>query len=61
MGRHDDFVKDDDHQISMCAGKHRYVHGHSVGVRLIQSHAKVSLPAEQQKNEDSDVHQTDSC
>ena len=46
-------------QVSVSACEHWDVHGHVDGVGLIQAHAKVSLPAQQQQNEHADVHESD--
>ena len=42
----------------MRAGEHGDVHGDPYCVRLVEAHAKVTLPAEQQEDEHTDVHQT---
>lgn len=43
----------------MSPCEHWDVHGHMDGVGLIQAHAEVSLPAQQQQNEHTDVHESD--
>lgn len=42
----------------MSPREHRDVHGHVDRVGLIQAHPKVPLPAEQQQNEYTDVHES---
>lgn len=43
----------------MSPCEHRDVHRHMDGVGLVQAHAKVSLPAQQQQNEHANVHESD--
>lgn len=43
-------------QVSMSPCKHGDVHGNMERVGFIQTHSKVSLPAQQQQNEHADVH-----
>ena len=45
-------------QVSVSPCEHWDVHRHMDGVRLIQAHAKVSFPAQQQQNEHTDVHES---
>ncbi len=42
----------------MSPCEHRDIHRHMDGVGLIQAHAKVSLPAQQQQNEHTNVHES---
>lgn len=42
----------------MSPCEHWDVHRHMDGVGLIQTHAKVSLPTQQQQNEHTNVHQS---
>lgn len=48
-------------QVRMCASEHRDVHGYVKRVWLIQTHPEVPLPTQQQKNKDTDVHETHTC
>lgn len=45
-------------QISVRPCEHWDVHRHMDRVGLIQAHAKVSLPTQEQQNEDADVHES---
>lgn len=45
-------------QVGVGAREHGDVHGHVDGVGLIQAHAEVPLPAQQQQNEHADVHES---
>lgn len=47
-----------DQQVSVRPGEHWDVHGHVDGVGLVEAHAKVPLPAQQQQDEDADVHES---
>lgn len=46
-------------QVGVSAREHWDVHGDVQGVRLIQTHPKVPLSAQQEQNEDADVHESD--
>lgn len=43
----------------MCAGEHRNVHRDAKRVRFVQTHSEIPLPTQQQQNEHTDVHETD--
>lgn len=45
-------------QVSMSPCEHWDVHWHMDGVGLIQAHTKVPLPAQQQQNEHTNVHES---
>lgn len=47
-----------DQQVSVGPGEHGNVHGDAQRVRLVQTDAEVPLPAQQQQDEDADVHET---
>lgn len=49
-------------QVGVGSCEHRNVHGHTESVRLVQTDAKVSFSAQQQQDEDTDVHEAEpSC
>lgn len=45
-------------QVGVGSREHGDVHGHVDGVGLIQAHAEVPLPTQQQQNEHADVHES---
>lgn len=51
-----------DEQVGVRPCENWDVHWHAESVRLVETHSKVPLSAQQQENEDADVHQADtSC
>ena len=49
-----------DEKICMSAGEHRDIHGHADRVWLVETNTEVSLATQQQQNEHTNVHQTNS-
>lgn len=45
-----------DQEIGMRTGEDRYVHRHSDTVRFVQTNSKIPLSAQQQKDENTNVH-----
>lgn len=57
MAGGDDLVEDQHQQVGVRAGEDGDVHGHGGRVRLVEAHAEVALPRQQQQDEHPDVHQ----